>query len=173
MKSNDRLIAIAIGSILVVGAFLVGILISLPDNGDSSVRAQESTTPTPLPPPTAADLDRWEREWQESSGAGIQTIEVTAELIIKPGTENLYFGSGPGDREVLFRDSTSKTLPDGVALVKRSNGGICEVGVVCGRPPLYKLQKGEATAWVDSDGTVMPERADSDDHSAFPFLFED
>ena len=39
MKSNNKLIAVAIGSILVVGAFLVGILISLPDNGDSSVRA--------------------------------------------------------------------------------------------------------------------------------------
>ena len=183
MRLNDRLVWVLMGSILLVGAFLVGILIGLPDGGRSSVQAQSaddeprSTTravdkvaPTPLPPPTAADLDRWEREWQESSGAGIQTIEVSAEVIKK--NDSGYGVSWIGDRELVFRDETSVELPSDVEIIHVLLMGMCG-STVCPTMPVYTLQRGSATVGVDSTGVVLPNIEPTDDRSAFSFLFDD
>ena len=47
MKSNDKLIAVAIGSILVVGAFMVGIPIGLPDV-EGTLLPRRRKAPLPL-----------------------------------------------------------------------------------------------------------------------------
>ena len=70
MKSKDRLLWVAMGGLLLVGAFMVGILAGLPGGDRLTVRAQESTTPTPLPQPTGEDMDRWEREWDARGREG-------------------------------------------------------------------------------------------------------
>ena len=183
MKSNDKLIAIAIGSILVVGAFMVGILIGLPGHDRNVVRAQagddetRSTTggvdkvaPTPLPPPTAADLNKWNKEWQESGGAGIQSLEVSAEVIKK--NDSGYGVSWIGDRELVFRDGTSVELPSDVEIIHVLLMGMCG-STVCPTMPVYTLQRGSATVGVDSTGVVLPNIEPTDDRSAFSFLFDD
>ena len=200
MKSNDKLIAIAIGSILVVGAFLVGIIIGLPDSGGSSVRAQESSTPPPKPPPTAEDFDRWEREWAAKNNEGLGTMEIvlepafdlvsttgvsrasgdTAGFIQDPDTgrwvrEATFFPSQVGDRVLKFHDGSTKTLPEGVKLVDVVIAVLveCVPGKQCLKAPWYVLEKGESnTLIVNLDGVLSEYSLNNTvtDPSAFSFL---
>ena len=192
MRLNDRLIWVAVGGLLLVGAFLVGILIGLPGHDRSVVRAQtadgetRSTTkavvkvaPTPLPPPTAADLDRWEREWDARGREGMPALEI--EIVSEPRAGRVARSSSarlsrPGDRVLHFRDSTSKTLPEGVELLYTDALIFitCVPGSQCLEPPLYYLQKGEDTVTVDSRGQVsVGIWKPTDNRDAFPLLTED
>ena len=176
MKSNDKLIAIAIGSILVVGAFLVGILISLPDNGDSSVRAQESSTPPPKPLPTYEDLQRALRENPNLPRMNVQVIEEP-----RPGgasgASGEFEASQPGDRVIKFRDGSSNVLPDDVEITETVYlEGLYLVGSPVYHEPTYFLKRGEDTLAVDSYGTPRPTGMETlDDHNpdAFPFLTQE
>ena len=195
MKSNDKLIAIAIGSILVVGAFLVGIIIGLPDSGGSSVRAQESTTPTPLPAPTGEDFDRWEKEWDAKGRVGLRSMNIQGSWVIPEGQSaaagaqgqsgdefpqgpaGFFNPSQPGDRVLKFTDGSTVNLPEGVELAKlRIMLVECIRGKQCLRPPLYLLKKGEDNILnVDVDGTVSEYSLNNTvrDPSAFSFLTSD
>ena len=57
---------VAMCSLLVVGAMLVGALTGIPDRAASVAQAQE---PEVKPAPTTEDLIRWEQEWEAKGGA--------------------------------------------------------------------------------------------------------
>ena len=178
MKSNAKLIAIAIGSLLVVGAFLAGILIGFPSSEHSTVRAQESTTPPPKPPPTGEDLDRWEREWAAKNYEGLLDIDVQVEEIPEVrGASGEFEASQPGDRVIKFRDGSQKVLTDDVEITETVYlGGLYSVGDPVYHEPTYFLKRGEDTLAVDSYGTPRPTGMETlDDHNpdAFPFLTQD
>ena len=183
MKSNDRLIAVAIGSVLVVGAFMVGILIGFPGGEQSSARAQESTTPTPKPAPTGEDFDRWEKEWDAKGRVGLRSMNIQGSWVIPEGQSatgraqgqsatagargqsatgmpqgpaGFFNASQPGDRVLKFKDGSSVALPEGVELVELEIILLeCIRGKQCLRPPLYLLKKGEDNILnVDIHGTV-------------------
>ena len=183
MKPNDRLIAVAIGSVLVVGAFLVCIIIGLPDSGGSSVRAQESTTPTPKPAPTGEDFDRWEKEWDAKGRVGLRSMNIQGSWVIPEGQSatgraqgqsatagaqgqsatgmpqgpaGFFNASQPGDRVLKFTDGSSVALPAGVEISRlRIVLVSCIPGKQCLQPPFYELKKGEDNVLtVDIDGTV-------------------
>ena len=185
MKSNDKLIAIAIGSILVVGAFLVGIIIGLPDSGGSSVRAQESTTPTPLPAPTGEDFDRWEKEWDAKGRVGLRSMNIQGSWVIPEGQSaaagargpaGAWNASQPGDRVLNLVDGSTIDLPEGVEISEFLSILIyCIPGNQCLQPPLYELKKGEDVVIVDIHGTVSEWSLNNtvSDPSAFAFLTSD
>ena len=173
MKSNNKLIAVAVGSILMVGAFLVGILISLPDNGNSSVRAQESSTPPPKPLPTYEDLQRALRENPNLPRMNVQVIEEPGPGGAS-GASGEFEASQPGDRVIKFRDGSSKVLPDDVEIEYTFLwGGSRRMGV---KPkyldPTYQLRRGEDTVTVDSTGKIRT-HVTEDNPAAFPFLTQE
>ena len=178
MKSNDKLIAVAIGSILVVGAVMVGILIGFPGGLLSAVRAQEPVTPTPKPLPTGEDLDRWEK-MVEDGELVVEEMEVTIIIPTPTGGRSasprfIFRPSQPGDRELRFRDSITLALPDDVELVYTTatlvTYGSPPPGATMPEPPEYYLEKGSFTVSVDSEGRVVRGWGDDDTPEEFPFL---
>ena len=169
MKSNDKLIAVAIGSLLVVGAFMVGILTNFPGGDRSSIQAQESTTPQPKPQPTKEDLDRWAIEYPDLPRMKVQVIE---EPPSPKGASGEFEPSQPGDRVIKFRDGSQKVLPDDVEIEYTFLwGGSRRMGV---KPkyldPTYQLRRGEDTVTVDSTGKIRT-HVTEDNPEAFQFMW--
>ena len=76
MQNTGKLMIVAMCSLLVVGAMLVGSLTGIPGRAASVAQAQE---PAEKPAPTTEDLIRWDKEWEAKGGApemGVGLMEI-------------------------------------------------------------------------------------------------
>ena len=175
MKSNDKLIAIAIGSILVVGAFMVGVLIDLPGQDKSVVTAQtaEETPNAQAIPPDV--LEPWStptaEEMEPPPGMEVIKKVVGVEYIPQAvARQRSNFPSEAGDRRLYFNDGSYVDLPEDVTLETTYRVYTCPPAPYhCPAWPLYKLVKGEHTLPVDGSGYYW-EAIESDNMEEFTFL---